>query len=88
MENFPSYIPSYGDELNNIKEVNYYLVRCNSHRARKKMYQAIGEQDPYFCWDNSIEYYWLSSSAAEIALEITGINKARHPGKLQKCITL
>lgn len=54
---------------------SFITVKCNSHRARHKMYKAIGKHG---------EWYKLSPSAAKIALEITGISKSRDKGDLHK----
>lgn len=66
---------------------NYVIVKCNSHRARRKMYQAIGKQQEYFSWDRNGEFYKLSPSQAEIVLKITGISKSRDRNDLHKCIS-
>ena len=63
------------------------IVRCNSHRARHKMYQAIGERQSYFSWDRKGEFYKLFPSEAKLALEITGISKARNGSDLNKTIS-
>ena len=62
-------------------------IRCNSHRARHKMYQAIGKQQSYFSWGRKGEYYLLDPPGAKIALEITGISKARNDNDLNKTIS-
>lgn len=66
----------------------YTVVRCNSHRARRKMYQAIGEQQSYFSWDREGEFYLLDSSRAKLALEIIGISKARDGNDLHKTMSI
>lgn len=64
---------------------DYIVVKCNSHRARKKMYIVLEEEpQSYYSWKREGEFYKLLPSAAKIALEITGITKSKDKDDLNK----
>lgn len=67
--------------------IEYVFVKCNSHRARHKMFDLIGRQLSWFSWDRSGEWYRLDSTSADLALEIKGISKAKKIDDLRKCIS-
>jgi hypothetical protein len=52
------------------------------------MYQTIGEQQSMFSWKREGDFYRLTPEQAEIALQITGVNKAREGNDLHNCLKL
>ena len=68
------------------------LIRCNSHRARRRMVQAIGEQQCFYSWDRACTGGFYRVTPAELdrlqAERIKGIRRARDGDDMHPCIEL
>lgn len=53
------------------------VVKVGSHRARRKLYAALGELESFFSFDREGEFYRLAEEQAPVALAITGISRSR-----------
>jgi len=65
------------------------LIKCNSHRARYKLKNLLGESIgiEWFSFYRKGEFYRLTQKQALQAIEIPGIARARDTGNLQRCIS-
>ena len=64
------------------------LLRVNSHRARSKLYTALGELKCYYSFERSCTggFFYVTEEQAEVALTITGIKRAKDGADIRPCI--
>lgn len=64
------------------------LVRVHSHRARRKLRDALGEGlgREWFSFYRPGEFYRLTPEQATTAVAIVGVTRARYTHNLRPCI--